>query len=221
MTQTGMFRLSPHIKGQLRTIDEKFPVLVFDDFYAQPESVREAALAQPYAPSTQKYPGRHAELPCSKEDRTALESIVLDIVNRHYLPKLKLRRAGQLIPRLQNVVTDFSIVDSGPADLAPIQRQPHVDPAPVFALVYLNVEERGGTLFFKPEGDAPPQPVPHGYMADSTPGWRRIGRIEGKFNQLAIYPGGLPHSGEITGDWITQARSIGDFRLTQRFMFFE
>lgn len=219
--QAGIFRPSPHIKGQLKTIGGKFPILVFDDFYAEPERVREAALAQHYAPSQEKYPGRHAELPCSKEERTTLETLVLDIVNRHYLPKLKLQRAGKIVPRLPKVVTDFSIVDTAPDELTPIQRQPHLDPAPIFGLVYLNVEERGGTLFFEREGNTMPPPAPRGYMADSAPGWRVIGKTEGKFNQLAIYPGQLPHSGEIRGEWITEARSMADLRLTQRFIFFE
>jgi hypothetical protein len=88
---------------------------------------------------------------------------------------------------------------------------------PIFGLVYLNQEERGGTLFFKPRQG--PAAERHGYQTTSDGAFELCGRIEGRFNRLAIYPGFIPHSGEIAGPWIEGEERTRHPRLTQRLQF--
>ena len=89
---------------------------------------------------------------------------------------------------------------------------------PIFALVYLNIDDRGGTLFFRQTGGPAARPAP-GYLTESRDGFALRGRIEAVFNRLAIYPGFVPHSGDISGDWIRSGERHRSPRLTQRLMF--
>ena len=143
---------------------------------------------------------------------------MLEMVNREYLPRLPVNPPMDPLTRLHS---DFAIVDVHPDELADHQRIPHVDPVPIFGLVYLNHENRGGTLFFKDAdrsaGD-PETPSP-GYLTQSRDGFELWGRIEPAFNRLAIYPGFIPHSGEISGDWISSDERFTHPRLTQRLIF--
>ena len=71
-------------------------------------------------------------------------------MNGRYLPQIPRERA---IGTLTQLHSDFAIVDVHPDQLAAKQRIPHVDPVPIFGLIYLNREDRGGTLFFKRSTD--------------------------------------------------------------------
>ena len=92
-------------------------------------------------------------------------------------------------------------------------------PVPIFGLVYLNREERGGTLFFRRSGQVAQSSPSPGYVTEDRDGFELAGRIEPRFNRLAIYPGFVPHSGDISGDWITSGERYSSPRLTQRLMF--
>ena len=100
-----------------------------------------------------------------------------------------------------------------------MQRVPHVDPVPIFGLVYLNRDDRGGTLFFRRTGE--PAALARGRLCDrpAATASNCRGRIEPAFNRLAIYPGFVPHSGDISGDWIRSGERHRSPRLTQRLMF--
>jgi len=89
----------------------------------------------------------------------------------------------------------------------------------IFGLVYFNHEPRGGTLFFRNVADTPGSAPSPGYLTDSRDGFELAGRIEPAFNRLAIYPGFVPHSGEIAGDWIRSDERFTNPRLTQRLLF--
>ncbi|MFL6734891.1 MAG: DUF6445 family protein [Sphingomicrobium sp.] len=91
---------------------------------------------------------------------------------------------------------------------------------PVFGLIYLNEEDRGGTLFFRPRSRVAPTTGRQGYQTQSDEHVELCGRIEGRFNRLAIYPGFILHSGEVKGDWIENEERLTAPRLTQRIMFF-
>ena len=146
---------------------------------------------------------------------------ILDIVNGHYLRRLNITRRGRPVRRLDRVEIDFARVDRLPEELSAGQCLPHVDPVPIFGLIYLSRAERGGTLFFEPSGEGEAGAVAGRYADHATPGWTQCGRIEGRFNRLAIYPGFLPHSAEIAGDWIrTEQRHLAP-RLTMRLIFRE
>ena len=119
----------------------------------------------------------------------------------------------------RQVHIDFAVVDVHPDDLSQEQRLPHTDPVPVFGLVYLNREERGGTLFFKQKASSEETAGGHGYVTDSNEAFELLGRIEPAYNRLVIYPGFIPHSGDIAGDWITGPERFDSPRLTQRLVF--
>ena len=217
---SGTFETPPRLDMRFEQIAPGVPVLTIDGFYRDPDAVRATALGLDFEPPPYPYPGRLARPP---EDDPALAICrrkVLDIVNRFYLPNVPpLEREGRPIAAFRTVDSDFAIVDVHPRDLTPVQQRPHVDPVPVFALVYLNREERGGTLFFAPRADA--GGGGRGYPAASDAGFELLGRIEGRFNRLAIYPGFVPHSGEIVGGWIEDESRFTAPRLTQRFVFFD
>ena len=59
-----------------------------------------------------------------------------------------------------------------------------------------------------------------GYPTATYPGLELAGRIEGRFNRLAIYPGFILHTGEIAGEWIEGDERFDVPRLTQRMMFY-
>jgi len=106
-----------------------------------------------------------------------------------------------------------------PNQLSAVQQAPHVDPVPIFGLVYLNEPERGGTLFFNRSGPAR-NTTRSGYFSVGDAEYSLVGKIEGRFNRLAVYPGFVPHTGEIAGEWISTDERFSNPRLTQRFVFF-
>lgn len=217
-----LFSTSPEARARMTRLAPHLPVILIDDFYADPREVRRRALGLAYAPTTVLYPGRIAEIPAGNESLTRVLAAILEVVNGQYLPRVRVvAPGGQRVERFSRVATDFAIVDLPPDELEPDQRRPHIDPVLLFGLVYLNEEERGGTLFYERKADEPIAAVDGRYPDDSAPGYRLCGRIEGRFNRLAIYPGFVPHSGEIKGDWITGGGRVEAPRLTQRFQFFE
>jgi len=213
-----LFRLSPERSLAVEMIAGKFPVVLVDGFYERPDDVRAAALTLPFRkPTHQPYPGKLAQIPPNPSLRHAVESVTY-FANTEFLPRAPIRQHGNLVASLRVVDTDFAVVDMHPDELEPVQRKPHVDPVPVFGLVYLNHEDRGGTLFFQQIADGPEEVGP-GYLTHSNEHFELLGKIEAKFNRLAIYPGFVLHSGEIAGKWIEGEERFTNPRLTQRFVF--
>lgn len=220
MLSKDLFRPSRECRAKFKTIGGKVPVILIDGLYEKPDEVREAALRLDFEPPSYPYPGRLAEPPPSKS-LDAVKSWALHLANREYLTRVPpISAGGRRITGFSRVKTDFAIVDVHPDDLSPPQRLPHIDPVPVFGLVYLNREPRGGTLFFEQVGDPTEKDPGDGYLVESNDDFELQGRICPAFNRLAIYPGFVPHSGDIAGDWIADERRFESPRLTQRFIFF-
>jgi hypothetical protein len=201
-------------------VDGRIPALTVDGIFRDPLRVRETALALPYSPGTAHYPGRIARFAPGDPSLIGFIRKVVDLVSKQYLPRLPPLEGGRRLTQVRGVDTDFAVTDLAPDQLSPEQRRPHVDPVPVFGLVYLNEEPRGGTLFFKPKTESPGKLDRAGYPTRSDEELEICGRIEGKFNRLAIYPGFILHSGEIHGPWIEGEDRLKSPRLTQRIMFF-
>jgi hypothetical protein len=201
-------------------IDGQIPYFAIDGIFRDPLAVREAALALPYSEGTAHYPGRVARFPPDNPSLIAFLRKVVALVEREYLPRLPALPDGRKPTRVRGVDTDFAITDVPPGQLSLEQRMPHVDAVPVFGLVYLNAEPRGGTLFFKPKTAEPPCLDRTGYPTRSDEELEVSGRIEGRYNRLAIYPGFILHSAEIEGAWIESDERLHKPRLTQRIMFF-
>jgi hypothetical protein len=195
------------------------PVILVDEVYKHPGDVREAALALPFARGALHYPGRVAAAPTDSPSLGKLLTWVQELGSRVYLGLAPLTFEGRQVRAFCEVGTDFAVVDVHPDDLDSRQRMPHVDPVPLFGLIYLNREDRGGTLFFEPAGSSGEVAGSSGYVTADSAGYRLLGRIEPRFNRLAIYPGSVPHSGEIDGEWIRSEGAIDYPRLTQRLMF--
>lgn len=201
-------------------VDNRIPYFAVDGIFREPIAVREAALALAYSEGTAHYPGRVARFPPGNPSLIGFLQKVAALVQRDYLPRIPVLPDGGKPTRLRGVDTDFAITDVPPDRLTAEQRRPHVDAVPVFGLVYLNEQPRGGTLFFKPKTGAPPARDRTGYATRSDDELEITGRIEGRFNRLAIYPGFLLHSAEIEGAWIDGDERLKTPRLTQRIMFF-
>jgi hypothetical protein len=214
------FALNGDARASLQMIGGRLPVLIVDDFFKDPAAVRAAALRLPYHPPDYPYPGKLADLPGDERSRALFLGTILDLVNREYLPRIPpIAANGRPIRQFARVHSDFAITDVHPDELAETQRKPHTDPVPIFGLVYLNPEDRGGTLFFD-RPTAQPRSDRRGYCASDDADFPFIGKIEGAFNRLAIYPGFVLHTGEIAGSWITGDERFSSPRLTQRFVFF-
>jgi len=201
-------------------IDGKVPYLTIDGLFADPRAVRNAALALPYGPATANYPGRLARFPVEDPSLTRFIRKVSGLVTREYLPRLPTLPDGRRLSSLRAADTDFAITDTHPDELSMAQRDPHTDAVPVFGLVYLNEEPRGGTLFFKPRSEPHADAPASAYPSRTDQRFEVCGHIEGLFNRLAIYPGFIFHSGEIEGEWIGSDTRFSAPRLTQRIMFF-
>ena len=217
----GLFQLNPDSRAELRLVGGQLPILFIDDVFANPARLRERALGLPFhepAPPFY-YPGKIAEPDKADPSLKRFLGKVLHLVNHEYLPRVPvISQGGRPIAAFSRVQTDFAIVDVHPNDVEPGQQVPHVDPVPIFGLVYLNPKERGGTLFFSSTGRTTGKERA-GYITEEDPEYALVGKIEGRFNRLAIYPGFVPHSGEIAGDWITTDERFSEPRLTQRLTF--
>jgi hypothetical protein len=214
-----LFELGRAPTAELDYLSGEIPILYVDGIYRDPERVRREALALPFEPAPAMYPGRVARVAPDDASLTAFLRNILALVTRHYLPHVRLPPDGRRPGAIKGIDTDFAITDQRPETLHAEQRRPHVDAVPVFGLIYLNEVERGGTLFFRPE-QGTRAAARDGYPAAAPGGAGSLGRIEGRFNRLAIYPGFIPHSGEIAGEWIHGEERLSEPRLTQRLMFF-
>lgn len=215
----GLFALSEQLDLRIELLDGVIPVLIADNVYADPDRIREAALGLRFDAPDNPYPGKIAP-PDGDPTLASMIDWSLRTVNDLYLPRISpLVQDGAPVNAFGKVETDFAIVDTHPEDLQPWQRIPHLDPVPVFGLVYLNREERGGTLFFEQIAPLTQELPDPGYISGDTEHFRLRGRIEGRFNRLAIYPGSVPHSGEIAGGWIEGEQRFASPRLTQRLLF--
>ena len=214
-----LFAMSPQLTLQLDILPGGVPTLLIDNFYARPDDIREAALTLQFEPPDFPYPGKLAVLRHKVPSLAEALGRVLGIVNNQFLPRVPLAANGIRIAAFSRLYTDFALIDVHPSELSKAQRIPHTDPVPIFGLVYLNRAERGGTLFFQQKAKIPENPEGEGYFIGSNRDFELCGRIEGRFNRLAIYPGFVPHSGEIAGDWILGDERFTAPRLTQRLVF--
>jgi hypothetical protein len=216
-----LFALNPDARPLLTLVGGRLPVLILDRVFNDPQAIRETALALPYEPPPYPYPGKIAAAPEEDGSLAIFLDAVLALVNTQYLPRIPpIAANSRRITQFGRVQADFAITDIHPDELAETQRKPHTDPVPIFGLVYLNPDERGGTLFFDPPSAVPDGKERRGYTSSEDAAYPFVGKIEGAFNRLAIYPGFILHTAEIAGDWIRSDERRKSPRLTQRLVFF-
>ena len=217
-----LFATSASLAPRMQFLGGQIPYIVIDDVYRDPARVRQAALGLEFEPPSLHYPGRIAAIDDGNPTVAMLLRKLLQLVNREYLPRVPpiVHQEGTTVTAFSRLTTDFGIIDVPPDELLEGQRIPHIDPVAIFGLLYLNEEPRGGTMFFQPAPAASqPSEDRRGYFREGDSGVRLIGKIEGRYNSLAIYPGFVPHSGEI-GKWIEAEERRTCPRLTQRFLFY-
>src|SRR5690349_19983923 len=182
MAEKDLFGTGPAAQVSMDYIDGQVPFLTVDGIFADPSAVRAAALALPYSPAPAHYPGRLARFPAGDDSLTAFLQKVCALVTRVYLPRLPPLPGGARLPSLRGADSDFAITDTHPSELRDQQREPHLDAVPVFGLVNLNEEPRGGTLFFRPRADSAAREIHEGYPSRIHDRYEVCGHIEGLYN---------------------------------------
>ncbi|WP_129775614.1 DUF6445 family protein [Peristeroidobacter soli] len=203
--------LHPQLRIQKLTLGrEGAPLVVIDNFVAEPERlVKKAATAQ-FASGGQYYPGIRVKAPPSYEHF---------MVTR--LPALVGEHFGLTSPSLRLSMCHYSLVTTPAAELTLLQRLPHVDslaPEGLATIHYLFTAKHGGTAFYRhratgyeyldrergpvysraldSECAGPDRPSLE-YINGDTALFEEIARAEGVFNRVLVYRRNSLHSGSI------------------------
>lgn len=189
---------------------EALPLLIWDDFHPDPNSLIEEAAQQRFARIHPYYPGVRAG--CHE-------------AYFHGIARALETPLQEAFGYRHGAVAEggcFSLVTLKPSQLAPIQRLPHFDgpdPTKLAVLHYLHGAEQGGTGFFRHratgfesvnaqrlptyqqalQADVRAQGLPpDAYVTGSTPLFELIGHIEAAPNRLVAYFSHSLHSGMIS-----------------------
>lgn len=203
--------LHPDIRIQKLTLGrEGAPLLIIDNFVADPDRlVRKAATAQ-FVPGGRYYPGIRAKAPPSYEH--FLTARLQPLLAEHF---------GAQSRSLRLSMCHFSLVTTPAAQLTLLQCLPHVDSlaAEGFATIhYLFKEKLGGTAFYRhratgyeylddvrgpvysraleAECAGPERPLSE-YINGNTALFEQIACAEGVFNRMLVYRRNSLHSGAI------------------------
>lgn len=192
--------------------DERQPVIVIDDFVADPAALRAEAEALSYRVMGAFYPGIRAPVPEQTIDGFVAPIVDLMAETFGFRGGISLLNAA------------YSIVITPPAQLAPIQRLPHYDglgPERIALLHYLSPAAQGGTAFYRHRGtgyetvsqpryarfaaaleaDVARQGLPAAsYIAGDTPIFEQIAHYDAKVNRALIYRGHSLHCGHLPPD---------------------
>jgi hypothetical protein len=145
--------------------EARYPGLIVDGFYRDPDHVRAFAQALRYKAPASCHPGRVALASLSP---APLVSFVYERLGHHYFasPEVMQQEAGacQL----------FRLEAGEGASARPLPQRPHADHGLLAGLVYLNKPEhcRGGTSFFRHTGTGAEELFPRELMAGQCPDGR-------------------------------------------------
>ncbi|MFL6551130.1 MAG: DUF6445 family protein [Povalibacter sp.] len=208
--------LHPQISVQKLTIgNEKAPLLVIDNFIADPDRLVRRAATRMYANGGRYYPGVRAEAPPSYEQlfETKLRKLLFDYFD--------LQGSGFRFP-----LCHYSVVTTPAEKLEFLQRIPHFDSVNRNGLAsvhYLFKRDLGGTAFYRhratgfeyidesrrdpylktleTEREGPNAPGPS-YINGDTALFEQIAKQDGVFNRILIYRRNSLHSGSINPDFV-------------------
>ena len=142
-----VFELNPDMKISMQYIGkEKLPLIIIDDFYKNPELVRDLLISSPVPKNTSEFQGGYPGL------RVTLDTFITSKkFQQNYSDILKFYFGFDfdlIVDRESFIGNVFD--GSGPASKYNNQT-PHVDPAAVASIVYLNTddEEVGGTSIYR------------------------------------------------------------------------
>jgi hypothetical protein len=209
---------------------EREPLVVIDDFFADPSLLVNDASKKTFSASPNGYPGLRANAPSQYLlEKGELLSKILALVFGYT------RRADLM-------ECNYSLVTTHPEHLHPVQRMPHYDGCDEYRIAllhYLCGPEKGGTSHYRhvstgfetvrthrrdtylealnaeEKQDGPP---PASYFDGTHPRFETIARTEAKFNRVIMYRGTMIHSGDIPKDFSFAEDAI-DGRLTVNSLF--
>ena len=191
--------------------NEAEPVVVIDNFAADPARFIDDAGFLGFAPMGVHYPGIRAAVP------HALLVPLLDALAPLIADNFGLRDCA---------ITDafYSLVTTPPGELTPIQRLPHfdgVEPGRLALLHYLGRDERAGTAFYRHRStgfetvtaprlaeyraaladDLAREGVPGpAYIAGDTAVFAEVAAYRGRFNRAIVYRGNTLHCARLPVD---------------------
>lgn len=195
--------------------NEQLPVLVIDNFLAEPELLVEHACQQSFKPNSQFYPGIRAVAPKS------FQRLLLGSLGRTFKQVFQLQ--GN---QLGFSICHYSIVTTPADQLQLLQRIPHFDSIEtdqLAAVFYLFKQDLGGTSFYRHrktgfeyvdkkrqteyyqslESENGTENIPQsGYINGDSALFTRIGEEQGVFNRLIVYRRQCLHSGSIRSDFV-------------------
>lgn len=204
--------------------NEAEPVVVIDNFVADPARLVDDAGFLHFDKRGGHYPGIRAIVPpaLARPPVDALTAIIAEVF-------------GLGVPAIVDAF--YSIVTTPPSALTLIQRLPHfdgVEPGRLALLHYLSTDERGGTAFYRHRTtgfetvttsrldpyratlandlrrEGPPPP---GYIAGDTPLFERVASYAGRYNRAILYRSHTLHCADLP-DGMDFAASPYDGRLT-------
>jgi Family of unknown function (DUF6445) len=195
---------------------ERAPVLVVDNFLADPQVLVDYAAADSSfeALSDTFYPGIRAVMPQ-----------IYTFALRAFLGNVIADAFGLGSRQVVKELSHFSLLTTRPERLQPLQRLPHfdnTDPLQLAVLHYLSPVAQGGTSFYRHRasgfesmradrlagysalldvevatGGLPPLAYIHG----DTPMFERLASFDGAFNRLLVYRSISLHSADVAGDF--------------------
>jgi hypothetical protein len=191
---------------------EGVPLLIVDQFVADPEHLLRKASRSHFAPVGKMFPGIRARAPANYEK--LLEEVLQPRMQENF---------GIAPGSISFPLCHYSLVANRPESLVFLQRIPHIDSVAANGLAtvhYLFRGDWGGTAFYRhrntgfeyidesrvdeysralkreeAEEDAPKA----GYIDGDTALFEQIARVDGLFNRLVVYRRNSLHSGSIDG----------------------
>jgi hypothetical protein len=194
-------------------------VVIVDDFYKNPDQVRELALTIP--PSYKKnliqgLPGGRIDV---AYDFSHMYKIYYDIIANDYTPEEEKKSFNSLGIELYFTDTRFCVNVMSSRELPP--SNPHVDlrePNRYASGIFLNTPEEcnGGTAFYSYKGcqfGPDPRTIPKThFVTDSCGDWEMLYLAEMKYNRMIFYQQNILHSGYVKPGWFDD-----HYRLLQMF----
>ena len=224
---TDMPKTMLHLQGR-----EQRPLIAIDDFWPDPDALREDAASLRMTAIGPHYPGVRAGVP----PRLA------ETMRRRIAPLLAEHFGLDPAPAVSEAY--YSLVTTAPADLAPIQRLPHfdgVEPRRIAVLLFLGHGEQGGTAFyrqrstgfesvdasrldrFKAELEAGVQALgmpEASYIAGDTALYECVGVQPARFNRALVYAGNTLHCAYLPPEVVLSTDPLAG-RLTLNLFLFD
>ncbi|PZN33869.1 MAG: hypothetical protein DIU71_04015 [Proteobacteria bacterium] len=203
--------LHPGIRFRTLTIGrERAPLLVIDQFVADPERLVRKAAMRRFVPCGRFFPGIRTPAPPSYQHliETRLGPVLAECF-------------GFAATSFRFPTCHYSLVTTPPVQLEPLQRIPHVDsvePEGLAAVHYLFKDDLGGTAFYRHRSTgyeyvdasrrqryfdvllaelAGPDCPPAQYIDGDTALFQQIAREEGVFNRMLVYRRNSLHSASL------------------------